>query len=122
MNNQKIIVTGGSGFIGSNYIRNTIKKKNITILNLDKLSYAGNIVSTNDFKDLVNYQFVEGDIQDRDTLTRIFKEFKPDVLINFAAESHVDRSIDFSNEFINTNINGTYNLLEVVRLYLKKKI
>ena len=120
MNNLRIIVTGGCGFIGSNYIRNTFLKNHVDILNIDNLSYAGNIETTKDFESLKNYTFVNGDIGDREILEKIIFDFKPNLILNFAAETHVDRSIDSSLQFIKTNINGTYNLLEVTRYYLKR--
>ncbi len=117
MGNQNIIVTGGSGFIGSNFIRYILAEENVKIINIDNLSYAGNLITTKDFKSHSNYKFIKGSINDRKLIEEIFKNFQPNVLINFAAESHVDRSIDDSSNFINTNILGTFNLLEISRRY-----
>ena len=119
MVNHKIIVTGGCGFIGSNFIRNLSQNENIQILNIDNLSYAGNLETTNDFSSQKNYKFINGSVTDSELVSKIFREFNPTSLINFAAETHVDRSIDKSDNFIKTNIFGTYNLLENSRIYLK---
>ncbi len=121
MEQNRIVITGGCGFIGSNFIRAISQNNNFHILNIDKLSYAGNLSTTKDFKDNKNYTFTQLDIKDRNKVEKEIMNFKPNFIINFAAESHVDRSIDSSLDFINTNIIGTFNLLEIIRLYLKQK-
>ena len=117
MKKQNIIVTGGSGFIGSNFIRYILSERNTNVINIDNLSYAGNIITTKDFRSNSNYKFIKGSINDRKVIEEIFENFNPTLLVNFAAESHVDRSIDDSSNFINTNILGTFNLLEISRKY-----
>lgn len=111
------LVTGGAGFIGSNFIRKLMKLPGKMIINLDKLSYAGNMDSLFDVLDNPNHIFVKGSIADKSLVTTLLKRYKIQAVINFAAESHVDRSIDDPSEFINTNIVGTFNLLEAVRAY-----
>ncbi len=112
-----ILVTGGAGFIGSNFLHFLIHKVSDKIVNLDSLTYAGNIRSIERLNKFENYNFIKGSICDKQQITSIFKEHQITKVINFAAESHVDRSILGPEEFINTNINGTFNLLEVSRLY-----
>lgn len=107
---MKLLVTGGAGFIGSNFILNYITKH--TILNYDKLTYAGNLDNVSSVKNHNNYSFIKGDIQDSKLFKEVLFEFKPNAIINFAAESHVDRSIDSPENFIETNICGTFNLLK----------
>jgi len=114
---MKILVTGGAGFIGSAVIRNIIKNTQDEVLNIDKLTYAGNLESLSEIDTDPRYHFQQVDICDGDRLTEIFKDFKPDAVMHLAAESHVDRSIDGPAEFITTNIVGTYTLLEVTRKY-----
>jgi dTDP-glucose 4,6-dehydratase len=114
---MKIIVTGGAGFIGSAVIRHIIENTDDSVLNLDKLTYAGNLSSLNSVSSSSRYQFVQADICDKAALTRIFADYQPDAVMHLAAESHVDRSIDGPDEFIQTNIVGTYNLLEVAKQY-----
>ncbi|MDR2250906.1 dTDP-glucose 4,6-dehydratase [Acinetobacter sp.] len=114
---MKILVTGGAGFIGSAVIRNIIKNTQDEVLNIDKLTYAGNLESLSEIDTDSRYQFEKVDICDSERLTEIFKVFKPDAVMHLAAESHVDRSIDGPAEFITTNIVGTYTLLEVARKY-----
>lgn len=111
------IVTGGSGFIGSNFIRYMIQIGDVRIINLDKLTYAGNPDSLKDISDHPNYSFIKGDIGDRTLVMSLLKKYNPDGVINFAAESHVDRSIDRPEDFVRTNILGTFELLETVRRY-----
>lgn len=115
---MKIIVTGGAGFIGSALIRYLIKNTNDIILNLDKLTYAANLSSLQEVENNPRYSFKQIDICEKNLLSPIFNEFKPDAIMHLAAESHVDRSIDNSEEFINTNILGTFSLLECTRSYL----
>jgi dTDP-glucose 4,6-dehydratase len=115
---KTIIVTGGAGFIGNAVIRNILTNTQHKVINIDKLTYAGNLNSLKDLEENENYFFVKADICDRDKIRSIFNEFKPDGIMHLAAESHVDRSIDGPGDFINTNINGTYVLLEEARYYL----
>tara|TARA_Y100000590_G_scaffold455325_1_gene603754 strand:- start:1814 stop:2863 length:1050 start_codon:yes stop_codon:yes gene_type:complete len=117
---MKIFITGGCGFIGSNFILNNAKSLTNKILNLDKLTYAGNITNLISIKDSQNYHFIEGDICDKDIITKIFHDFQPDAVVHFAAESHVDRSIDEPSSFIQTNIVGTTVLLESALQYWQK--
>ena len=117
---MKILVTGGCGFIGSNFILSQINNHNNIILNYDKLTYAANIENLKKVENNSLYSFINGDIQDYKKLKDCINNFSPDYIINFAAESHVDRSIDSAEDFINTNIIGTYRLLEASREYYKK--
>jgi len=114
---MKIIVTGGAGFIGSAVIRHLIQDTDYHVLNLDKLTYAGNLDSLKDVEGSSRYQFSQTNICDRNAVDKIFDEFQPDIIMHLAAESHVDRSIDGPSEFIETNIVGTYQLLEATRFY-----
>lgn len=114
---MKIIVTGGAGFIGSAVIRHIIKNTNSYVLNIDKLTYAGNLESLAEIEDSANYSFKQIDICDATAIEQAFNEFQPNLIMHLAAESHVDRSIDGPAEFINTNIVGTYTLLEIARKY-----
>lgn len=111
------MITGGAGFIGSAVIRHIIKNTNDKVLNIDKLTYAGNLESLADVADHSNYQFSQTDICDREKLKELFESFQPDAIMHLAAESHVDRSITGSAVFIQTNIIGTFTLLEVAREY-----
>jgi dTDP-glucose 4,6-dehydratase len=115
-----IIVTGGAGFIGSNFIRLFNKTYDELVINYDLLTYAGNLFNLEKLHNNSNYKFIKGDIADRDLVTSIFNEYSPRALINFAAESHVDRSIHSPKDFIDTNIMGTFNLLECTKNYLAK--
>jgi len=114
---MKFLITGGAGFIGSAVIKNIINNTSDSVLNLDKLTYAGNLESLADVSGSRRYEFVRGDVCDRALLGNIFARFKPDIVMHLAAESHVDRSIDGPGEFIQTNIFGTYALLEEARNY-----
>ena len=116
---MKILVTGGAGFIGSAVIRHIIDNTNDSVINIDKLTYAGNLESLDAIRDSGRYDFEKVDICNMPDLIEIFKKYKPDAVMHLAAESHVDRSIDGPLDFINTNIYGTYNLLESSRLYWK---
>ena len=107
---MKFFITGGSGFIGSNFSLKNIKGHKI--LNYDKLTYAGNLNNLHSIEQNKNYFFVKGDINDLNKKNNLINKFKPDYIINFAAESHVDRSIDGPQDFIDTNILGTFNLLK----------
>ncbi|NNH79053.1 dTDP-glucose 4,6-dehydratase [Acinetobacter sp. ANC 5380] len=113
----KILVTGGAGFIGSAVIRHIIKDTEHQVLNIDKLTYAGNLESLISVSDNPRYQFSEIDICDHAAVEQLFTDFQPDIVMHLAAESHVDRSIDGPAAFITTNIVGTYTLLEVARKY-----
>jgi dTDP-glucose 4,6-dehydratase len=117
---KNILITGGAGFIGSSLIRYLIYKTENLILNYDKLTYAGNLNTLSSVASSSRYRMIQGDISDFDLLTKVFDEFKPNIVMNLAAESHVDRSIDGPLEFIKTNIYGTSILLEVARKYLAK--
>ena len=114
---KKILVTGGSGFIGSAVVRHIIRDTQDTVINLDKLTYAGNLESLVDVSDSERYYFEQVDICDRAELDRVFSEHQPDMVMHLAAESHVDRSIDGPAAFIETNVMGTYHLLEAARQY-----
>jgi len=114
---MKILVTGGCGFIGSNFILKQIHSTNNKILNLDNLTYAGNLDNLSSISDYPNYQFIQGDICHKKTISKILTEFKPDALVHFAAESHVDRSIEGPMAFIQTNIVGTATILEAALKY-----
>ena len=113
---QKIIVTGGLGFIGSNLIK-ILLQKNYYVINLDKISYASSFYNVKDFKNNKNYKFIKCDINNQKKLQSILKKFKPKGIFNLAAETHVDRSIDGPENFIKSNILGVFNLLEVFRKY-----
>lgn len=114
---MKILVTGGAGFIGSAVIRHIIENTQDSVVNLDKLTYAGNLESLTEVSDNPRYTFEQVDICDRAELDRVFQQHQPDAVMHLAAESHVDRSIDGPAEFIQTNIVGTYTLLEAARAY-----
>lgn len=113
-----IIVTGGAGFIGSALIRFLINETDNTVINFDKLTYAGNLDSLTSIENNERYHFVLGDICDADTVQKTFEQYQPDYIMHLAAESHVDRSIDGPKEFMETNIMGTYVLLEAARNYI----
>ena len=117
---MKILITGGAGFIGSAVIRHLISNTEHTVLNIDKLTYAGNLDSLDIVAGSPRYYFSKTDICDYKALNKIFSDFQPEIVIHLAAESHVDRSIDSPSLFIKTNIVGTYNLLEVARGYWLK--
>ena len=113
----KILVTGGAGFIGSAVIRHLIRNTDNSVVNLDKLTYAGNLESLAEVADNPRYIFEQADIVDRPALDRILTKHRPDAVMHLAAESHVDRSIDGPGDFIHTNVVGTYTLLEAIRAY-----
>lgn len=114
---MRILVTGGAGFIGSALIRHLLNNTDHQVLNLDKLTYAGNLESLSGVAENPRYQFLQADIGDSATVAQALAEFEPDALMHLAAESHVDRSIDGPAAFIQTNIVGTYALLEATRTY-----
>mgnify|MGYP001323560598 CR=1 FL=1 len=114
---MKFLITGGAGFIGSQVVRTLISVTGHHVLNLDKLTYAGNLDSLAAVSASSRYSFVQADICDRPTVDRAFSNFQPDVVMHLAAESHVDRSIDSPDDFIQTNVVGTYQLLEAARAY-----
>lgn len=114
---MRFLITGGAGFIGSAVVRHLINDSSDEVLNLDKLTYASNLESLSSIDNSDRYHFVQADICNADVLKTILNDFQPDVVMHLAAESHVDRSIDGPAEFIQTNIVGTYQLLEVSRAY-----
>ena len=114
---MKILVTGGAGFIGSAVVRHLIEDTDHEVVNLDKLTYAGNLESLASVVDSERYCFEQVDICDREALARVFDNHQPEAVMHLAAESHVDRSIDGPGDFIQTNVVGTYTLLEVARSY-----
>src|SRR5450830_266346 len=112
-----IFVTGGAGFIGSNFILDFLASEEEHVLNIDKLTYAGNPYNLTSMDGDERYHFVQTDIADRDTIAQLFEQHQPRAILHFAAESHVDRSIHSPGEFIHTNVNGTFSLLEAARAY-----
>jgi len=114
---KTVLVTGGAGFIGSAVVRHLIDHTSFEVVNVDKLTYAGNLESLQDVNSSPRYHFEQIDICDAEELRRVFQQYQPDVVMHLAAESHVDRSIDGPSAFIQTNIVGTYTLLEEARSY-----
>ena len=115
---KKILITGGAGFIGSNFIRYLHNKyPSYKIYNLDLLTYAGNLDNLKDISDSKRYFFIKGDICDSNLISELFKKYKFDIVLNFAAESHVDRSITNDHHFFRTNLSGVHNLIALVRKY-----
>jgi dTDP-glucose 4,6-dehydratase len=118
---KNILITGGSGFIGSHFVRLMVNRyPNYSIVNLDKLTYAGNFNNNADILNKSNYHFLKGDIVDQDLIKYLFEKYQFDYVVNFAAETHVDRSILDASEFIKTNIIGTHNLLNSYFFYFSK--
>lgn len=114
---MKVLITGGAGFIGSAVVRYLISNKDFNVLNLDSLTYAGNLSSLNTVSDSDRYSFSHVDLRDADTVKNTIFDYQPDLIMHLAAESHVDRSIEGPSDFITTNIIGTFNLLEAARSY-----
>jgi len=114
---MSILITGAAGFIGSNFVLNWLEKNKEKVIALDKLNYAGNLENLKSVEKKSNYEFVKGDIGDSNLVADLLKKYQPRAIINFAAESHVDRSIHEPDDFIQTNIIGTYRLLEEARIF-----
>lgn len=112
-----ILVTGGAGFIGSNFVLDWVGKVGESLVNLDKLTYAGNLANLHELQEDARHVFVKGDICDRETVAALLEKYQPRAIVHFAAESHVDRSIDGPEAFIETNMVGTFRLLECARKY-----
>jgi dTDP-glucose 4,6-dehydratase len=117
---KSMIVTGGAGFIGSNFVRHALRQTPDRVIVLDKLTYAGNLESLKDVASHPRYAFVQADIRDRAAVRAVFREHRPRAIVNFAAETHVDRSIDDPSAFVETNVGGTFELLEAARQLLKE--
>src|SRR5262245_55237698 len=115
---ETIVVTGGAGFIGSNFVRLALSKTQARLVVVDKLTYAGNRASLKDVLGDNRVTFIEADIADATAVKNVFKDHEPTAVANFAAETHVDRSIDGPHAFVNTNLMGTFVLLEAARKYL----
>lgn len=115
---ETLVVTGGAGFIGSNYVRLVLAQTDARVVVLDKLTYAGNLESLEDVRDNPKFHFEMVDICDRAAIEQIFRSYAPTAVLNFAAESHVDRSIDSPGTFVETNVVGTFNLLDVSRRFV----
>lgn len=112
-----ILVTGGAGFIGSNFVLQWMREEASPVINLDKLTYAGNLRNLESVSSYRNYRFIQGDICERELLQKLFAEHRPRAVVHFAAESHVDRSIHGPDDFVRTNVHGTFSLLEEARSY-----
>jgi len=122
-NKMQMLITGGAGFMGSNFIKYILKKyPAYKVINIDKLTYAGNLENLKEVENNPNYRFVRGDIADEEIISKVFRENKIDVVINFAAETHVDRSIHEPKAFLFTDIIGTYTLLEAVKKYKTERM
>ena len=111
---MSIMVTGGAGFIGSNFVIEWLERHNEKVINVDKLTYAGNLENLVTLEDNLNHIFVHEDISNTQVINQLLQDYKPHFIINFAAETHVDRSIHSPEEFIRTNINGTFNLFIIL--------
>jgi dTDP-glucose 4,6-dehydratase len=114
---RPVLVTGGAGFIGSNFILQWMEQEPAAVVNLDKLTYAGNLRNLNGISSRSGYFFVQGDICDRELVGSLLKQYRPGAIVHFAAESHVDRSIHGPDDFVRTNVQGTFSLLEETRAY-----
>ncbi len=114
-----IVVTGGAGFIGTNFVRWSINHSNDHLVIVDKLTYAGNYSNIQDVLQGSQATFIQEDIANREAMEGVFQDYRPHAILNFAAESHVDRSIDSPHPFINTNIVGTFVLLETARKFVR---
>ena len=119
---KTFFITGGAGFIGGNFILNLMKSSKAKVVNYDKLSYAWNLDTLSSLENDPNYKFIIGDICNRDNLNKLFKTHQIDYIVHFAAESHVDRSIDSPGDFIQTNVVGTFELLEAARNYMTSQL
>ncbi|PZV09176.1 MAG: dTDP-glucose 4,6-dehydratase [Leptolyngbya sp.] len=117
MNQRRVLVTGGAGFIGSNFVRSWYRQQGGLLLVLDALTYAGNLENLKGLEESVIYRFVRGDICDRTLVSRLLQEYAIDTIVHFAAESHVDRSISGPEAFVQTNVVGTFTLLEAFRTH-----
>ncbi|MGO7338727.1 dTDP-glucose 4,6-dehydratase [Rhizobium johnstonii] len=117
---MRVLVTGGAGFIGSALVRYLVSNIGAEVLNIDKLTYAGNLASLKTIESAPNYRFLKADICDRSAVCNAFEEFRPDYVMHLAAESHVDRSITGAADFIETNVNGTFSVLEAARQYWER--
>ena len=117
-----ILVTGGAGFIGSAVVRQLVAESEHLVVNIDKLTYAGNLESLGDAAAAANYRFEQADVCDAEAMARLFENYRPDAIMHLAAESHVDRSIDGPAPFIETNILGSYTLLEAARGYCARHV
>ncbi|WP_176084320.1 dTDP-glucose 4,6-dehydratase [Martelella sp. HB161492] len=114
---MRVLVTGGAGFIGSALVRYLVSEVGCEVLNIDKLTYAGNLASLKPVENNPNHRFLKADICDQNAISEAFESFKPDYVMHLAAESHVDRSITGAGDFVNTNVIGTFNMLEAARRY-----
>src|SRR5438876_518308 len=117
MQPDTILVTGGAGFIGSNFVLQWLANESSSVINLDKLTYAGNPANLASIASDRRYKFLQGDICDRDLVAELLMTHRPRAIVHFAAESHVDRSIHSPDDFVRTNVNGTFSLLEESRAY-----
>jgi dTDP-glucose 4,6-dehydratase len=115
---ETVLVTGGAGFIGSCFVRQCIAEQTVRVVNLDKLTYAGNLDSLRSVENDPRYVFIHGDVADQTTVDRVLAEYEPTAVVHFAAESHVDRSIEAPAEFVRTNVQGTFQMLDSARRYI----
>ena len=117
---DKVVVTGGAGFIGANFVRHVLARSDARVVVFDKLSYAGNLESLAEVASSPRYAFVQGDIADREAVRALLRAERPSAVVNFAAETHVDRSIDDPASFVRTNVTGAFELLEAARIQLRE--